>query len=79
MRHAHEAFRARGMHRLSAPLPREVGPDDPEPKRFQTIELPPIAVEVTEYQAHARTCSCCGKVTHATIPAEIQPTAFSLV
>jgi transposase len=55
-----------------APLPRAAGPNDPEPKRFQTIELPPITVDVTEYQAHARTCPCCGKVTHATVPAEIR-------
>lgn len=55
-----------------APLPPEAGPDDPQPKRFQTIELPPITVEVTEYQAHGRTCPCCGVVTHATIPAAIR-------
>ena len=55
-----------------AELPREAGPDDPEPKRFQTIELPPIVVEVTEYQAHARTCRCCGAVTQATVPAAIR-------
>lgn len=54
------------------PLPRQAGPNDPEPKRFQTIELPPITVEVSEYQAHARTCPCCGEVTQATIPAEIR-------
>jgi transposase len=55
-----------------APLPRVAGPDDPEPKRFQTIELPAIVAEVTEYQGHARTCSCCGEVTHAAIPAAIR-------
>jgi transposase len=54
------------------PLPRQAGPNDPEPKRFQTIELPPLVAEVTEYQAHARTCPRCGEVTHATIPAEIR-------
>jgi len=62
--------------RCHAPLPAKAGPDDPEPKRFQTIELPPITVEVTEYQAHGRTCSCCGEVTYATIPADIR--AFSV-
>ena len=31
-----------------APLPPEARPDDPEPKRFQTIERPPITVAVTE-------------------------------
>jgi transposase len=55
-----------------APLPPLAGPHDPEPKRFQTIELPPIVVEVTEYQAHARTCPCCGTVTQAAIPAEVR-------
>src|ERR1043165_8218195 len=55
-----------------APLPHAAGPLDPEPKRFQSIELPPITVEVTEYQAHARTCACCGEVTYATIPGAIR-------
>lgn len=51
------------------PLPQAAGPHDPEPKRFQTIELQPILLDVVEYQAHARTCTCCGKVNQATIPA----------
>ena len=55
-----------------AKLPREAGPGDPVPKRFQTVELPPIVVDVVEYQAHARTCPCCGKVTQAAIPASIR-------
>jgi transposase len=55
-----------------APLPPQARPDDPQPKRFQTIELPPITVEVTEYQAHGRTCPCCGVVTYATIPATLR-------
>jgi transposase len=55
-----------------AMLPREAGPDDPEPKRFQTVELPPVVVEVVEYQAYTRTCPCCGEVTQATIPAAIR-------
>jgi transposase len=54
-----------------APLPREAGPGDPEPKRHQVAELPPIVIEVTEYQAHGRTCPC-GVITQATIPAEIR-------
>src|SRR5271155_5630277 len=44
-------------------LPRKAASNDPEPKRFQTVELPPIVVQVVEYQAHARTCPCCGEVT----------------
>ena len=59
-----------------ADLPRKAGPDDPAPKRFQTAELPKIAAEITEYQAHARTCQCCGEVTQATVPAEIRAHSF---
>lgn len=53
-------------------LPKQAEPHDPEPTRFQTIELPSVVAVVTEYQGHARTCSCCGEVTRATIPAEIR-------
>lgn len=59
-----------------ADLPRQAGPDDPAPKRFQTAELPKIAAEITEYQAHARTCRCCGEITQATVPAEIRAHSF---
>jgi transposase len=31
-----------------------------------------MAAEVTEYQGHFRTCSCCGEVNHAPIPAEVK-------
>src|SRR5207249_1067989 len=55
-----------------AELSPEAGPNDPPPKRFQTADVRPILLEVVEYQAHARTCPCCGKVTAATIPAEIR-------
>ncbi len=58
--------------RCHAPLPRTAGSGDPEPKRFQTAELPKVAAEIIEYQAHARTCPCCGEVTQATIPAVIR-------
>src|SRR6202795_748108 len=35
-----------------ADLPREPSADDPEPTRFQTVELPRIVALVTEYQGH---------------------------
>ena len=52
-----------------AALPQQAGPNDPRPRRFQVVELPPLVAQVIEYQAHARTCPCCGVVTQATIPA----------
>ena len=58
--------------KCQAKLRRAAGPDDPEPKLFQTVEISEIPVEVVEYQAHARTCACCRHVTCATIPAEIR-------
>ncbi len=56
--------------RCQAVLPTQPSPGDPEPKRHQVAELPDVRAEITEYQAHARTCGCCGTVTYATIPAE---------
>jgi transposase len=53
-------------------LPAEPGPDDPEPRWHQVVELPEIPVQVTEYQAHGRTCRHCGHLTWATIPKEIR-------
>jgi transposase len=58
------------------PLPAEPGPDDPEPVWHQVVELPKVLVHVTEYLGHARTCSCCGHVTQAVIPAEIRAHGF---
>jgi len=55
-----------------AALSSKAGPGDPEPQRFQVVELPPIVVDVTEYQAHGRTCRGCGHLTQATIPAEVR-------
>ena len=52
-------------------LPAAPGPDDPEPRWHQTVELPEFPVQITEYQAHARTCPC-GHVTWAPIPQEIR-------
>jgi transposase len=58
--------------RCQQPLPREAGPNDPAPLWHQVVELPEVLVHVTEYQGHARTCSCCGHLTQATIPAPIR-------
>jgi transposase len=52
-------------------LPVAPGPDDPEPRWHQVVELPEMPVQVTEYQAHGRTCPNCGEVTWAKIPEEI--------
>jgi transposase len=53
-------------------LPYMPGPDDPEPRWHQVVELPEIPVQVTEYQAHGRTCPNCGEVTWAKIPDDIR-------
>ena len=45
---------------------------DSAPLRHQIAELPELAARITEYQAHARTCPCCGRLNHATIPASIR-------
>jgi transposase len=48
------------------------GPIDPPPTRHQVAELPEVAAEITEFQAHARTCRGCGHVTRAVIPDAIR-------
>lgn len=58
--------------RCHEPLPRDPGPDDPEPTWHQVAELPEMAAHVTEYQGHFRTCPCCGALNHAPIPAELK-------
>jgi transposase len=58
--------------RCQEPLPPNPGPGDPEPTWHQVAELPALAARVTEYQGHARTCPCCGTVTHAAIPKDLK-------
>jgi transposase len=53
-------------------LPCAPGPDDPEPRWHQVVELPEMPVQVTEFQAHGRTCPNCGHVTWAQIPDDIR-------
>jgi transposase len=59
-----------------ASLPAQRGANDPEPSWHQIAELPRLAATVTEFQGHARTCTECGHVTRARIPAEIRAHAF---
>jgi transposase len=56
--------------RCATLLPVQAQPHDPPPTRHQVAELPKLAAVITEYQGHARTCPCCGEVTHAPIPQE---------
>ncbi len=53
------------------PLPPEASPQDPPPGLHQVTELPRVVSEITEHQAHARTCPSCGKVTRAKLPREV--------
>jgi hypothetical protein len=38
----------------------------------QIVELPAVPVQITEYQAHGRTCPGCGHITWAKIPDAIR-------
>jgi transposase len=53
-------------------LPHSPGSDDPPPRWHQVVELPATPVQVTEYQAHGRTCPNCGHLNWAQIPDEIR-------
>jgi transposase len=41
---------------------------DPEPRRHQVGELPPLQLHVTEYHRHGRCCPRCGQTTWAELP-----------
>ena len=58
--------------RCRQPLPPGPAPDDPEPTWHQVAELPRLAAQVTEYQGHYRTCSCCGRLNHAPVPQDLK-------
>jgi transposase len=50
--------------------------DDPEPVRHQVAEIPPVRPDVDEYRLHRLTCSCCGTVTRAELPAGVPTGPF---
>lgn len=57
---------------------------DPAPERKQVWDIPPIVPVITEHRLHRLTCTCCGKVTGATLPegmptCEAGPRLVSLV
>jgi transposase len=55
-----------------AALPATPGSKDPEPIWHQVAELPPMLAEITEHQAHARTCRRCGHLNWEKIPDAIR-------
>ena len=58
-----------------AHLPEMAGSNDPKPRWAQVAELPPMAAEITEHQAHGRTCAC-GHVTWGRIPGDVVAHGF---
>ena len=51
--------------------------EDPNPRRHQVIDLPPVQPVVTEYQLHALPCAVCHTVTLAALPAGVPRGSFS--
>lgn len=54
-----------------SPLATEGDSSNPEPRRHQIAELPPMPVVITEHRAHSRLCPCCGKLNQAKIPPQV--------
>jgi transposase len=50
--------------------------EDPQPRRHQVAEIPPIQPEVTEYRLHRLTCTACGTRSSASLPARVPTGAF---
>ena len=49
---------------------------DPNPRRHQVTDIPPIKPVTTEHQIHTRQCSCCGKYTTAKLPSGVPAGQF---
>jgi transposase len=49
---------------------------DPEPYRYQQVELPPVKPHVTEYQVSSLTCPCCGEVNKGELSPEVAASMF---
>ena len=49
--------------------------EDPQPRRWQVTEIPPVKPVVTEHQVHTLTCRC-GQTTTAALPPEIACSQF---
>jgi transposase len=66
--------------RLKPPTCRKCGQalhgEDPQPRRHQVAEIPPIQPEVTEYRLHRLTCPDCGTRTCASLPPGVPTGAF---
>jgi len=54
----------------------ELSGEDPTPYRHQVAEVPPVAVEVTEYRLHTLTCAKCGAATRAELPEGVPQGGF---
>lgn len=50
--------------------------DDPHPHRHQVSEIPPVQVQVTEYQLHTLRCPHCQTLTEASWPEGVPHRAF---
>src|SRR5947209_2962764 len=50
--------------------------EDPQPRRHQVAEIPPVRAEVTEYRLHRLTCTACGTRTCAPLPAGVPAGTF---
>jgi len=50
--------------------------DDPHPQRHQVSEIPPVQVQVTEYQLHTLRCPHCQALTEASWPEGVSHGAF---
>ena len=70
------AYVPQTCERCRSPLPAQAGPQDPAPVWHQVAELPALAAEITEYQAHGRRCACCGHVTWQALPQTVLAHGF---
>lgn len=50
--------------------------DDPNPRRHQTVDIPPVTPSVIEHALHTLRCWRCGKLNRAKLPSDVPASTF---
>lgn len=50
--------------------------EDPQPYRYQIVEIPPVVPQVEEHQFHQLTCERCGAATRALLPEIVHSSGY---
>ena len=81
--HSRSLYAVEQCHRVTDHYPEvcrgcggELCGEDANPYRHQTVEIPPITLQVEEHRLHQLECQHCGIITRAELPKEVDPSGY---